>query len=445
MSQDDVYQYAEEELKKDAEFFRIQSVSAQDKGIPEAVDYLTKTFEELGASEVKVYSEYRNPAVFASFKGNSDKTLLFYNHYDVQPEDPVDEWESNPFEPTYKDGKLFVRGVCDDKGELVSRLAAVRYYQEHGGLPCNVKFMIEGEEEIGSPNIEGYVKDAAENLKCDALVWEGGGMDEDDNYQIIAGTKGIVSFDVDVTTATSDVHSSLAAYLDNAAWRLVQGLASLYGPDRKILVDHFYDGIEPLNDYTQQQVDILEKRFNADTVVNTFDVMKGKLPVERPLYAVMNEPTLTINGLSAGYEGEGVKTIIPRYAKAKMDCRLVSGQDPEKITQYIQDQLNKNGFDDVNVHFNLAEDAHRTPLEDEFVQLNYAVASELFGYSISLVPNQPGGGPMQPFYDQLKVPIVGFGVRYSGSAPHAPNENIRVADFKKGTYYLVKLMKKFAE
>jgi len=445
MNQENIYQYAEEELKKDADFFRIQSVSAQNKGIQEAVNYLITTFKQLGASEVKVYSEYRNPVVYAFFKGHSDKTLLFYNHYDVQPEDPLDEWETDPFEPTYKNNKVYARGICDDKGEIISRLAAVRYYQENGGLPCNVKFMIEGEEEIGSPNIDKYVQDATADLTCDALIWEGGGMDEDNNFQIIAGTKGITSFDVDVNTATSDAHSSLAAYLDNAAWRLVQGLASLYGPDRQINVEHFYDGIAHLSDYTQKQIDTLEQHFDTETIIDTFGVTNGKLPVKKPFYAVMNEPTMTINGLSAGYEGTGVKTVIPRYAKAKLDCRLVPGQDPEKIVSYIQEQLKRNGFSDLQVHFNLSEDAHRTPLEDKFVQQNYKLAQTLFGNKVALIPNQPGAGPMRAFYNHLQVPIVGFGIRYSGSTPHAPNENIRISDFKQGTYYLVNLVQKFAE
>lgn len=445
MSKEDVYKYAEEELKMDADYFRIQSVSAQDKGIKEAIDYLSTLFRQLGADEIKIYSEYRNPAIYAFFKGNSNKTLLFYNHYDVQPEDPIDEWQTDPFEPTYKDGKLFVRGICDDKGELVSRFSAVRYYKENGGLPCNVKFMIEGEEEIGSPDIEKYVQAAEGDLTCDALVWEGGGKDEDDNFQIIAGTKGITSFDIDVNTATSDAHSSLAAYMDNAAWRLVQGLASLYGPDRQIKVEHFYDGVEPLSDYTKKQIDLLEQRFNASTVVKTFGISNRKLPVENPLYAVMNEPTITINGLSSGYEEEGVKTVIPRYAKAKLDCRLVPGQNPRKIIHYIQEQLNRNGFGDLQVHFNLSEDAHRTSLENEFVQQNYGVAQKMFGDQVSLIPNQPGAGPMKVFYNHLQVPIVGFGTRYSGSTPHAPNENIRISDFKEGTYYLVSLIEKFSE
>src|SRR5699024_2091779 len=167
--------------------------------------------------------------------------------------------------------------------------------------------------------------------------------------------------------------------LDNAAWRLVQGLASLYGPDRQINVEHFYDGIAHLSDYTQKQIDTLEQHFDTETIIDTFGVTNGKLPVKKPFYAVMNEPTMTINGLSAGYEGTGVKTVIPRYAKAKLDCRLVPGQDPEKIVSYIQEQLKRNGFSDLQVHFNLSEDAHRTPLEDKFVQQNYKLAQTLFG------------------------------------------------------------------
>lgn len=187
----DVEKFVTAELETSAKYLTIPSVSAQGRGIKETVTYLTDWFQDLGADQVKVFDQYQNPAVFASFTGNSAKTILFYNHYDVQPPDPLDEWESDPFDPTIRNGKLFARGVCDDKGELMSRLAVVRYFQEHGGLPCNLKFFIEGEEEIGSPNVGKYAQDAAEYLSCDAVIWEGGGVKTKlKSFRLSLGPKG---------------------------------------------------------------------------------------------------------------------------------------------------------------------------------------------------------------------------------------------------------------
>lgn len=443
----DIEDYAEQNLKDNLEYFRLKSISAQNKGIPETVKYLANRFKNLGAQVVKVYDQYQNPAIFASFNGNSDRTILFYNHYDVQPVEPIDEWHTDPFEPTIKDGKIIARGIADDKGELASRLGVVEYFNNHGGLPCNLKFFVEGEEEIGSIDIEKYVHDAQSNLQCDAIVWEGGGRNEAEQFQLSAGAKGIVSFDVEVTTAKKDAHSSLAAFMDNAAWRLVRGLDSLYdGPNHKIKIEHFYDDVKPLSEYTKQVVEKEEPYFNSQNVVDTFGIKSGKLTTDKPFYASMNEPTITINGLTSGYEGSGIKTVIPRTATAKLDCRLVPNQDPKHIAELVQAQLNANGFDDLKVKFNLGEDAFRSDLEDPFIQKCYSTANAIFGdENVALVPNQPGGGPMKPFYDATHAPILGFGIHYAGSTPHAPNENVRLKDYRSGSAYLAEVLKEFAK
>ena len=160
------------------DYLRIPGISAQGKGIDETVKWLTDKFTELGAIEVKQWHELGgNPVLYAEFAGNSEQTVLFYNHYDVQPPDPLDEWESDPFEPTERNGKIYARGVADDKGELISRMIVLQYFAEHGGLPVNMKFIIEGQEEVGSPTIQDYVHAHRAELTADACIWEGGGKD----------------------------------------------------------------------------------------------------------------------------------------------------------------------------------------------------------------------------------------------------------------------------
>lgn len=217
-----IEQYALEHWADFKEYLEHPSISAQNTGIQETSDYLVRTFRELGANNVEKWDDQGgNPVVFAEFKGQSNRTVLFYNHYDVQPPEPLTEWQSDPFKPTVKGDHLVARGVCDDKGELMARLGVVKYFNEHGGLPMNLKFFVEGEEETGSQHVEKYVDAHQDQLKADACIWEGGGKNSADHFEVVAGVRGIVSFDVHVKTADADVHSSLASYVPNAAWRLV--------------------------------------------------------------------------------------------------------------------------------------------------------------------------------------------------------------------------------
>lgn len=438
----------EEDHARLAEYLSIETVSAQNRGIQETVDFLKREFTKLGADNVETWQDVgdSNPFVFAEFKagenGNANKTLLFYNHYDVQPPEPLDEWTSKPFELTEKDGQYVARGVSDDKGELMVRLSSVKVLQQTGGLPCNLKFIVEGGEEVGSPFVPEMVAKHADQLKADALVWETGGKDADDNFQVTCGLKGIMSFELTVQTAESDLHSSLAAYADNAAWRLTKALASLKDDNNRVLVDGFYDDVRELTPTEKAAVEQLE--FNAATTRETFG-LKRPFVTDDPKTALINDPTMTINGLTSGYEGDGVKTVLPKFAKAKLDCRLVPNQDPKKIADLIQKQLDKNGYEDVHVTFLLGEDPFRSNLDDPFVQLAVDTAHEVYGNKVKLVPNAAGGGPEAPFSETLNVPVVAVGSTFAGSGPHAPNESVRVADYAQDVSYTARLLNHFKD
>lgn len=428
-----------------ADYLSLETVSAQKRGIPETVAFLEQAFGALGA-KVTVWRDVAgsNPFVFATFaagpNGNADKTLLFYNHYDVQPPEPLEEWQTAPFQLTTVDGKYVARGVSDDKGELMARLSAVKALQNSGGLPCNLKFIVEGEEEIGSGHIEPMVRQHAADLAADGLVWETGGKDADENFNVTCGVKGIMSFEISVQTADNDLHSSLAAYADNAAWRLTQALASLRGPDNQVLVDGFYDDVRALTPVEQQAIAALA--FNETATRQNFG-LKRPLVTTDPVTALVNATTMTINGLSSGYEGDGVKTVLPKFAKAKLDCRLVPNQQPEKMAKLIQGQLDRNGFADVKVTYLLGEKPFRSDLTDPFVQTAVATAKQVYGDRVKLVPNAAGTGPQAPFYEELHTPIVAFGATWAGSGPHAPNENVRVADYQQDVLYTAKVLQAF--
>lgn len=442
-----VNQALAEDRQRLADYLRLETVSAQKRGIPETVAFLEKAFRDLGA-HVTVWRDVAgsNPFVFATFAagdhGNANKTLLFYNHYDVQPPEPLAEWQTDPFTLTEVADKYVARGVSDDKGELMARLSAVKALQRSSGLPCNLKFIVEGEEEIGSIHIAPMVQQHAQELAADVLVWETGGKDADDNFNVTCGVKGIVSLEMRVQTAEKDLHSSLAAYADNAAWRLTRALASLRGPDNQVLVDGFYDDVRPLMPVEQQATAALT--FNAETTRKNFG-LKRPLVTDDPTTALVNATTMTINGLSSGYEGEGVKTVLPKLAMAKLDCRLVPNQDPQKIAELVQQQLKKNGFGDVQVTYLLGEKPFRSDLANPFVQTAVATAKDVYAGHVKLVPNAAGTGPQAPFDEALHVPIVAFGATWAGSGPHAPNENIRVADYQQDVIYTAQLLRDYGQ
>lgn len=437
-----IIEYVDTELKNFYPYLELPSISTQASGINETVDWLINKFIELGADRVESWDEFGgNPLVFAEFKADSDRTILMYNHYDVQPPEPYDEWLTEPFTPTLKDGKLYARGVADDKSELIARMSIVKYFLEHGGLPVNIKFIIEGEEELGSTFIDKYIDAHQADLAANVCIWEGGAKNEDEQFQVTCGLKGITSFDLEVDTADVDMHSSLASFADNAAWRLVQALATLKDANDKILVDGFYADIDLLDETTKKAISAMP--FNAEKVKSVYG-LKQPFLTDNPKQALMNGTTITINGLSSGYEDEGTKTVIPKRAIAKIDCRLVPHQTPEKIMQLVRQHLDRHGYQDIKMTNPTGTLAYRTDLNDPFVQLNLAVAADIYGEgNYILVPNMPGSGPAAPFGEVLGLPVVLVGAHYNGSGAHSPNEHIRLQDYYQFSCYLHELIVRF--
>ena len=279
--------------------------------------------------------------------GRANRTLLFYNHYDVQPPEPLELWTSPPFQPEIRDGKLFARGASDDKGHIICRLAAIDAFLEvDGELPCNVKFVIEGEEETASTHLHEFILDHLDLLKSDACIWEFGGVDHEGIPIQYAGLRGICYVELSVRTATQDAHSGLGGSIfPNAAWRLTWALNSLKGPDERIRIPGFYDRVLPP---TAHELELLSKlpdpaeRYKANTAwMGLSRGLKGGLELERE---AIFSPTCTICGISSGYEGPGTKTVQPSTAMAKVDFRLVPNQDPEEILLLLRNHLDEQGF-----------------------------------------------------------------------------------------------------
>jgi acetylornithine deacetylase/succinyl-diaminopimelate desuccinylase-like protein len=438
-----------DELKR---FCEIQSISAHKKMIPEAVQFLEAYIASIGGS-IKILDEVKggNPVLYANFNagpnGNPNKTLLFYNHYDVQPSEPLEEWDTPPFEVTEKDGTLFARGIADNKGDLMARLTAIRILQEQeDGLPCNIKFLLEGEEEIGSPNLPYYLERYTDLFKADACIWEHADKDEKNRVNLMAGVKGMAYFELTCESAEIDLHSKVGPLVQNAAWRLAHALTSMKNVHDEITVKGFYDGIIPPTDIEMEYVKKIP--FDEDSFKEMYGLKQPLLTNvsgQDPREALIFNPTITICGLESGYYGEGSKTVLPKKAMAKLDCRLVPGQDPEHILHCIESHFQNHGFSDINVKLLTSVKAYRSDLSHPFVSLMVRTAQEVYDCEVVLSPNNAGTGPMTDFGHNLHLPIVSTGVGWAQSRLHAPNESIRITDYEEGIIHIAYIIQEFAK
>lgn len=423
------------------------SVSAQNVGIDACAALVAEMLDRRGiVAEVLPTTGY--PVVFGEADGASPKTLLFYNHYDVQPAEPLDLWDTPPFTPTRVGDRLVARGVSDDKGHIVCRLAALDALKAvTGGYPSRIKFLIEGEEEVSSVSLPPFIRANREKLAADACVWEFGGVDAHDAPLMAAGMRGICYVELRVKTASQDAHSGLGGSIfPNAAWRLVWALATLKGPDERIRIPGHYDAVRPpsardleLLAALPDEAPDLKERYGLKSFLHG---LVGGPELRRQ---AVFEPTCTICGLTAGYQMAGSKTVLPAEASAKVDFRLVPDQTPEEVVAKLRAHLDAEGFRDVEVVFLGGEAPGRVNPDDPFLQLAIRAAQGVYDQPMRLEPIIGGSGPNHAFIEHLGVPIVTCGVGYPGSQAHAPNENMRVADFVRGVKHTARIALLFGQ
>ena len=421
------------------------SVSAQNWGLSECAELVGEMLRKRGFS-VRVIPTGGAPVVYAERKGRGDKTLLFYNHYDVQPPEPLELWLSPAFEPTIRDGKLYARGVGDDKGHITSRLFAIdALLDQDGELPCSVKFVIEGEEETSSMHLKPFVQANAELLKADACVWEFGGVDFRGMPIQHLGLRGICYVELSVETANQDVHSGLGGSIfQNAAWRLTWALSTLKGPDECIRIPGYYDAVRQPSARDRELIEALPE--TAEEYRSRYGVgefLKGLTGGADLRIAEVFEPTCTICGLTSGYQGPGSKTVLPARASAKVDFRLVPDQSPELTLRLLREHLDREGFADVKIEFLGGESPARTDPDDPFVKLVVDAAEEPYGMKMQMVPMIGGSGPNHTFIETLHIPVVTSGIGDPGGQAHAPNENIRLDLYLKGAQHIARILKEF--
>ncbi|RME08690.1 MAG: M20/M25/M40 family metallo-hydrolase [Anaerolineae bacterium] len=423
------------------------SISAQKEGLQQTAQLVAEMLAQRGFA-TQIFPTAGAPVVFAERSGrNRQKTLLFYNHYDVQPPEPLELWDSPPFEPTLRDGRLYARGVSDDKGHIVSRLFALdALLAVDGELPCNVKFIIEGEEEIGSVNLPAFVREHKDLLAADACIWEFGGVNHQEIPMQYAGLRGICYVELSVQTAAVDAHSGLGGSIfPNAAWRLTWALSTLKDSDERIRIPGFYDNVVPPSErdlaYLEQLPDPAEEYRQHYGVERFVRGLRGGLELKK---AEIFEPTCTICGLTAGYQGPGSKTVLPARASAKVDFRLVPNQTPEEVLEKLRTHLDAEGFSDVQITFLGGGPPARTDPQDPFIQLVVNSARQVYGTPMQIVPMSGGSGPNYPFVHDLGLPVATAGLGYPGTQAHAPNENMRVDLYEKHARHMVRVLKTFA-
>lgn len=423
------------------------SVSAQGVGLKECASLVADMLRSRGFT-AEIMETEGAPVVFAERKGKSDRTLLFYNHYDVQPPEPLELWDSPPFQPVIRDGKMYGRGISDDKGHIVSRLHAMdAILATDGDLPCNIKFIIEGEEETASVHLHEFIRNNKEKLKADACIWEFGGVDHRGVPMQYLGLRGICYVELSVESLGIDVHSGLGGSIfPNAAWRLVWALSTLKGPDEHIRIPGFYDDVKPPTARDRELMAALPEV--ADEYKQRYGVrqfIKGLIGGVDLRVEEVFTPTCTICGLTSGYQGPGSKTVLPAKASAKVDFRLVPDQKPEDILMKLRKHLDAEGFEDVRIEFLGGEPAARTEPDDPFVGTVVKAAEEVYEEAMQLVPMIGGSGPNHPFVHDLGLPVATAGLGYPDTRAHAPNENIRIDLYLKHARHIARVIREFAK
>lgn len=439
-------QHRERLLEDYKDFLRQPSVAATGQGIVEMAALVARRLATLGAQVQIVPTEGNAPPVVWAELGEGDKTLLIYNHYDVQPAEPLDLWISPPYEPTIRDGLLFARGASDDKGELVTRIHAIEaWLATQGNLPFKIKWLIEGEEEIGSPHLHQWIEKHKDWLKADGCLWEFGGFDEKGRFELTMGVKGICYVQLRVKSVDHDLHSSLAPLAPNAAWRLIWALNSIKDENENIIIEGYSDYVrEP----TDAQMALLQQLpYEEDIVKGNWKIdhfLKDRTGIDA-LKQLHFTPTATICGLTSGWQGIGAKTVLPAEATAKVDFRLVPDLTPDLAAELLRKHLDKHGFTDVEIVSYNGYRAEFCDVEASIVKAAARAAVKVYGQNPILNPNSPGSGPMWSLSSFIGgVPVVCAGIAHADSRVHSPNENVPVQNYYDGMRYIGVLIDEFA-
>lgn len=426
------------------ELLRIPSISADpayNNDVARCAEAIAGHMNALGLDQVEIFPTAGHPIVYGEcLVDPSLPTVLVYGHYDVQPADPIELWDADPFEPIIKttdihpEGAIFARGACDDKGQMFMHFKAFEIMKAQGNIPCNVKFMIEGEEEVGSMNLEPFIKEHKEKLACDTILISDTGMIANDTPSITTGLRGLSYVEVEVTGPNRDLHSGLyGGAVANPLNILSQMIASLHNEAGEITVEGFYDGVEIVSDEERAlmaKAPFSQTAFNDSIKISAEQGEKGYTTPERTSI----RPTLDVNGIWGGYIGEGAKTVIPSKAYAKISMRLVPGQLPDDITEKFVKHF--KAIAPASVSVEVTPHHGGLPYVTHTTNPAYQAASKAYETTFGkpALPVRSGGSiPIVALFEQVlgaKSILMGFGL--DSDAIHSPNEHFGVFNYLKG-------------
>jgi acetylornithine deacetylase/succinyl-diaminopimelate desuccinylase-like protein len=431
------------------QLLRIPSVSTAEihkSDIQNAAAFLVEKLISLGFKNVKAHPTSRHPIIFSEYITHPDKpTILLYGHYDVQPPDPLDQWETDPFNPQVRDDYLYARGASDMKGQIWATISALESIIKTDDLPVNVKFLIEGEEEIGSPSLDAFLEENKSMLSCDLVLNPDAGMLAPDKPTIIYALRGMAYFELRLYGPASDLHSGMfGGVVGNPANILCDVIAGMHDEKGSVTLPGFYDDVRQLSKEESEELSRLgmDERFFKDiTHVPALGGEKDFPPVER----VGARPTLDVNGLYAGFIEEGAKTIIPAYAMAKISTRLVPDQDPNTVHESLKKYLKENVPETVRWELELMSAAPAYITESQAPGLDQFKSALKATWGVEPLNKREGGSipvatSMKDILDVDSI-ITGFGL--PDDQIHSPNERLHLPTHKKGVEALIRFFSSF--
>src|SRR6058998_533765 len=440
-------------LRELGDLLAIPSISAlpeHQTDVRRTADWTANEMRRIGLQDVRLIETPGFPVVYGDWLGAPDApTILFYGHYDVQPVDPVDQWITPPFEATVRDGEIYARGSADDKGQVFMHIKAVEaHLKKNGRLPLNIKFFIEGEEEVGSVHLDDFVRSHKQELKADVVVISDSPMFDRGIPSICYGLRGLTYFQIDLRGSKSDLHSgSFGGAVANPAYALATVLAQMKDKGNgRIKIPGFYDDVRPLSDAERaewKKLPFNETRYRKELGAPKLWGEKGYSTLER----VWARPTFEINGLLSGFTGEGAKTVLPAIAMAKVSMRLVPDQDPKKIGDLFEAHINKIAPKTVELKVTRMHGGKpwMTEFDNKYVRAAGRAIEKGFGKAP--VFNREGGSipVVSTFQQQLGVPSVLFGVGLPDENAHAPNEKLDLGNFHGGIISAAYLYQEIAQ
>lgn len=393
---------------------------------------------------VETLDEGGMPALYAEVTGAGRRKLLLYQHYDVQPVDPIELWDSDPFKPVEKDGRIIARGVADDKADVMARIHALETLKGLGSIPLTLRFLVEGEEEIGSKTFEKIAHKHADKLRAEGCLWESGASFDDAGRPTLQfGCRGLLYVQLRVKLLDFDQHSGFASIYPSAPMYLIEALASLRDQEMNIRIDGFYERVVEPTDADRQMMARIDPEIPQRKKLVGFERLIRDPSPEHVIEQLLFTPTCNIAGITTGYQGPGSKTVLPAEATAKLDFRLIPDQDPEDLLARLRKHLDMHGFEKVEIVWHDGEKPARSDPSSEVARSVIDCVRDLHGEPV-LWPFMQATGPMHPVVADLGVPtVLPVGVGRPDNRIHAPNENIHAADYLNTIRLMCRVWERF--